>query len=119
MNAGMDLIKQLAFESEESPETVTVRGMKEMLAKQPDPRGRKEILTMKISSDRKGELMSAVDKHGMTITDVLTIYIDQIIPVLQRAKPVEVPGYSQDQRIKAAIRLKEQRKRVRYTERGN
>ena len=62
--------------------------------------------------------MAAVDKHGMTITDVLTFLIDQVTPMLQRAKPVEVRGYTLDKRTKAAIRLKEMRRRERYVERG-
>lgn len=109
----MDLIKQLQFESEDSPETVTIRSMKEMLAKRPDPRGDKLMATFKISRDRHGELLAAVDRHGMTVTDVLTVYIDQIIPVLQRAKPIDVPGYIVDKRTKAAIAMNEIRKRIK------
>lgn len=39
-------------------------------------------------------------KHGMTLTDVLTLHIDQVTPVLQKAKPVDVPGYKKDLRTK-------------------
>jgi hypothetical protein len=114
----MSLIEQLAFPSEESKETVYVRRMKETLAAHPDPRGKKLTQNFKISADRHGELLAAVAKHGMTVTDVLTLYIDQVLPILQHAVPVEVPGYTLDKRTQAAVRLREQRKRVRYTERG-
>ena len=53
---------------------------------------------MKLSRDRHGKLLAAVDRHGMTITDLLVHYIDQVLPVLQRAKPVDVPGYKKDKR---------------------
>jgi hypothetical protein len=32
------------------------------------------------------------------MTDVITLHIRQIIPVLQKARPVDVPGYTQDKR---------------------
>jgi len=113
-----EFIRQLSFSSDDSEETKFVRRMKEVLAAHPDPRGDKLVATFKVSRDRHGELMAAVDKHGMTITDVLTFLIDQVTPMLQRAKPVEVRGYTLDKRTKAAIRLKEMRRRERYVERG-
>jgi hypothetical protein len=53
-----------------------------------------------MTGERHGRLLAAVDKHGMTITDLLTQYIDQVLPVIQRAKPVEVTGYRTDKRTK-------------------
>jgi hypothetical protein len=42
--------------------------------------------------------MADAAKHGMTMTDLLTLHIEQIIPVLQKAKPIDVPGYKHDKR---------------------
>ena len=81
-----------------SEETLYVKRLKQTLAAQQDKRGDKLCYTMKMSRDRHGELLAAVDRHGMTITDLLVSYIDQVIPVLQKAKPLNVPGYKLDNR---------------------
>ena len=59
-----------------------------------------DSMTFKLSRDRHGKLLAAVSKHGLTVTDILTAHVDQIIPVLLKAKPVEVPGYKRDLRTK-------------------
>jgi hypothetical protein len=45
----------------------------------------------------------------MTVTDILTLHIDQIIPVLEKAKPVDVPGYKKDKRLRISQVLKRQK----------
>lgn len=95
-----DLLKQLELPSEFSEETLYVKRLKETLAAHREERGNKFSYTMKLSRDRHGKLLAAVDKHGMTITDLLTHYIDQMLPVLQRARPVDVLGYKKDKRTK-------------------
>ncbi len=97
-----DLIDNFNLPSDNSESTLYVRRLKETLAAYPAQRGNKLSYTMKISRDRHGKLLAAVTKHGMTITDLLTDYIDRVLPVLQRADPVDVPGYRLDHRTQAA-----------------
>jgi hypothetical protein len=101
----MEALKQLELPSEHTEETLWVKRLKEHLAAHPDERGNKVCYTIKMTRERHGRLLAAVDRHGMTITDLLTQYIDQVLPVMQRAKPVEVPGYKKDKRTKP-IRVK-------------
>ena len=72
-------------------------------------KGDRLCMTFKISRDRHGELLAQVAKHGMTVTDILTLHIDQIIPVLEKAKPVDVPGYKKDKRLRISQVLKRQK----------
>lgn len=95
-----DLVRQLELPSDDSEETRYVKRLKESLAAQPEERGDRLCFTFKLSRDRHGKLLAAVSKHGLTVTDILTAHVDQIIPVLLKAKPVEVPGYKRDLRTK-------------------
>jgi hypothetical protein len=98
-----NLAEQLTLPSDHSEDTLFVKRLKESLAGNPQQRGDKLSYTMKISRDRHGKLLAAANKHGMTVTDLLIQYIDQVVPVLQRAMPVDVPGYVQDRRTRAAL----------------
>ena len=88
--AGMsELVEQLQLPTEYSAETLYIKEMKEILAAAPEEKGDRLCMTFKISRDRHAELLKAVGRHDMTITDILTLHIDRIIPVLQKAKKVE------------------------------
>jgi len=104
-----ELIKQLQLPTEHSEETLFIKRMKETLAAAPVEKGDRLCMTFKISRDRHGELLAQVAKHGMTVTDILTLHIDQIIPVLEKAKPVDVPGYKKDKRLRISQVLKRQK----------
>ena len=92
------LIEQLELPSDYEAETRYVIQMKEKLAAQPENREVKATMVYKLPRELRGLFMAAVAKHGLTMTDVITLHIRQIIPVLQKARPVEVPGYAQDKR---------------------
>lgn len=94
----MDPVMQLELPSEHSAETLYVKRLKEMLAAQSEDRGAKRCFTFKLSDDRHGKLLAAVSKHGLTVTDLLLAHIDQVLPVLLKAKPVDVPGFKRDLR---------------------
>jgi hypothetical protein len=98
------LLKQLELPTEYTEETLYVKRLKETLAAHPDEKGDKLSYTMKISRDRHGAILAAAAKHGLTVTDILTLHIDQILPVLQKARPVDVPGYKKDLRTRPARR---------------
>lgn len=101
--AGMsELVEQLQLPTEYSAETLYIKEMKEILAAAPEEKGDRLCMTFKISRDRHAELLKAVGRHDMTITDILTLHIDRIIPVLQKAKKVNVPGYKKDRRLRPA-----------------
>jgi hypothetical protein len=104
-----ELIKQLQLPTEHSEETLFIKRMKETLAAAPVEKGDRLCMTFKISRDRHGELLAQVAKHAMTVTDILTLHIDQIIPVLEKAKPVDVPGYKKDKRLRISQVLKRQK----------
>jgi hypothetical protein len=104
-----ELIKQLQLPTEHSEETLFIKRMKETLAAAPVEKGDRLCMTFKISRDRHGELLAQVAKHGMTVTDILTLHIDQIIPVLEKAKPVDVPGSKKDKRLRISQVLKRQK----------
>jgi hypothetical protein len=70
------------------------------VAAQDDERGDRLCFTFKLSRDRHGKLLAAASKHGLTVTDILTAHVDQILPALLRAKPVEVPGFKRDLRTR-------------------
>ena len=93
-----DLVQQLELPSDYSAETLHVKRMKEQLVAYPKERGDQVCFTFKMSRARHAQLLAVVDRHDMTITDVLTLHVDQILPVLQKAKKVIVPGYSKDKR---------------------
>ena len=95
-----ELLEQLQLPTPYTEETQYVKHLKEILAAAPEEKGDKICVTFKLSRDRHGELLRAVSNHGMTVTDILTLHIDQIIPVLQKAKPVDVAGYKRDKRTK-------------------
>jgi len=92
------LIEQLELPSDYEAETRYVIQMKEKLAAQPENREVKATMVYKLPRELRGLFMAAVAKHGLTMTDVITLHIRQIIPVLQKARQVEVPGYAQDKR---------------------
>jgi hypothetical protein len=96
-----DLIEQLSLPSNSQESTLYVKRLKETLAAYPNERGNKLSYTMKISRDRHGKILGAAAKHGMTVTDLITGFIDRVLPVLQQADPVEVPGYRLDHRAQA------------------
>jgi len=54
--------------------------------------------------DRHGMLLVAAVKHRLTITDIRTNHIDQVFPVLRKAKPVDVPEFKKELRTKLARR---------------
>jgi hypothetical protein len=95
-----DLVHQLELPSDHSAETLYVKRLKEMLAAQGDERGDRLCFTFKLSRDRHGKLLAAASKHGLTVTDILTAHVDQILPVLLKARPVEVPGFKRDLRTR-------------------
>lgn len=94
------LVQQLELPNEASEETLYVKRLKETLAANPDEKGDRLCVTFKLNRARRGAFLAALVKHGMTLTDVLTHHIDQILPVLQKAVPVDVPGYKKDLRTK-------------------
>jgi hypothetical protein len=49
-------------------------------------------------------LLVAAVKHRLTITDIRTNHIDQVFPVLRKAKPVDVPEFKKELRTKLARR---------------
>jgi hypothetical protein len=93
-----NLLEQLTLPTDYSQETLYVKRMKETLAALPEEKGDRICVTFKLSRDRHGELLAQAARHGLTVTDLLTLHIDQIVPVLQKAKPIEVPGYKPDGR---------------------
>lgn len=99
-----DLLKQLELPSEHTEETLHVKRMKETLAGMPESRGDRISVVFKMRRDLHGQALAALVKHGMTMTDVLNLHIEQLLPVLQRAKAIEVPGYKRDMRTRAPRR---------------
>lgn len=95
-----DDVIQMELSSPESEETRYIRSIKEALAKLPAEKGDRVCVTFKLSRDRHGQLLAACAKQGITMTDLLTLYIDHILPKLQRAHPTTVPGYEPDKRTK-------------------
>ena len=93
-------MEQIILPSGHTDETLYVQRLKETLALRPSEPGKKFSFTMKLTRDRHGKLMAAVSKHGMTITDLLTPYIDAVTPILEQAVPVDVPGFKRDMRTK-------------------
>jgi hypothetical protein len=47
---------------------------------------------------RYGRFLSVLKPHGVTMTDLFTLYIEQIIPILEKARPVEVASFVPDDR---------------------
>ncbi len=81
-------------------ETDIVLGMKLALIANPEPKGDRLCFTFKLSRDRHAKLLAAADKHDMTLTDLFRLHVDRLLPVLQKATPVDVPGYKKDGRTK-------------------
>ncbi len=50
--------------------------------------------------DLHGRILHSLVNHGMTLTDLLLLHATQVLPVLQSATPVEVPGWKIDKRTK-------------------
>jgi hypothetical protein len=90
--------------NEVSAETLYVKRLKEAIAASPfdEDEGARHCVTFKLGRDRHRAIVAALVRHGMTLTDLLTYHIDQILPVLQKAISIEVPGYKQDLRTKLA-----------------
>jgi hypothetical protein len=91
---------QFELPIEFAEETLQVRRLKEMLANAPRDRGDRLCCTFKMTRERHGRFLAAAYKHGMTATDLFTLFVDQITPVLLKATPLEVPGYRRDLRTK-------------------
>ena len=89
---------QLTLPIDFSPETIYVVRMKEQLASREEEKGDRLSMTFKLKRDLHGKLLAAAAKHGVTVTDPLTLHIDQVLPILQKASPVEVHGYRRDLR---------------------
>jgi hypothetical protein len=66
--------------------------MKERVAAQGDEKGDKVSFTMKMTRSRHALLLKYCRQQGITITDLLTVYVDDVLPVLMKAVPVEVPA---------------------------
>jgi hypothetical protein len=92
------LVEQLELPGEYEAETRYVVQMKQRLAAKPDNKEVKASMVYKLPRELRGRFMAAVAKHGLTMTDVLTLHIENIIPVLQKATPKEVEGFTPDRR---------------------
>jgi len=93
-----EILEQLTLPSEHSEETLWVMHLKERLVDQPVCRGDRLSYNMKIKREVHAKLMKYAAVHGITVADLLMDYIDKVLPVIMKAKPVNVPGYKKDLR---------------------
>lgn len=100
-----DQLNLLELPAEQSPETLYVQRLKEAVAgRGNEKKGDKLSFTMKMARNQHGALLAACARHGITITDLLTMHVEQILPVLQKARVVDVPGLKRDLRTTPARR---------------
>jgi hypothetical protein len=102
-----DLVQQLRLPGDDhSEETKYVIRMKERLLAHPKERGDQICFTFKIPRALHGRLLSAVDDLDLAISDVLWLHLEDVLPLLQRAKNVPVRGWEKDHRLKPGRRRK-------------
>lgn len=85
--------------------TEYVRQIKEAKVRVGRQKGNRLSCTFKLDRNAHGEVLAALGRHGMTLTDLLTHHIAWAIPTLRAAEPVDVPGYEIDQRNPVSKRL--------------
>jgi antitoxin component of RelBE/YafQ-DinJ toxin-antitoxin module len=93
-------LNPMRLPTEHSEETLYIKRMKEALVTAPKEKGDRMCVTFKLDYYTLVKFRAAVTKHGMTMTDILTFHINQIIPVLGKAEPIEVSGYKRDRRTR-------------------
>ena len=96
---------QLELPQENAEDTEYVRRLKQTVVASGELKGNRACVTFKIDRQRHAELLRLCSKHGITMTDLLTVHIDRIMPILSRATPVEVPGYKVDKRTRPRPRM--------------
>ena len=57
--------------------------------------GGKKPVCIKIPATLKEQLREAADKFGVTMTEIVTWGMEQLLPILEAAEPIEVPEYTE------------------------
>jgi hypothetical protein len=85
------------FESPEapSPETMYVRSLKEKWANREDfrPEHGTRMVNFNVDATTRRRFTEALRSHGMSLTEVLTMVIEDLVPLFEKARPVTVDGY--------------------------
>jgi hypothetical protein len=76
-----------------SPETLYVRSLKEQWAKRGNRRVKGGSVVFRLDEEMRERFTKAVHSHQMSMTEVLTMYIEEVVPLFEKAKFITVDGY--------------------------